>query len=510
VAGLAIALIAWQPWAGPSVGRSARAAVAVPAPARPSEAPYLTISREQQEAIGLKTATIEEKSMTAILRAPGRVTPDESRYAFITPRAGGVVRSVAAQIGLDVKAGDILAVIDSPQVAQARLDLVSRSQELDVARAQASWQEAIYRTTNELIEQLKANASPGEIHKKFEDRPIGETRERLITAYATYRLARVTLERNKELQEKGAIALSQYQQVEAEFESALAVYEGLMDRMGFEATLAYTRASQASRQAETALRVAVEQLRVLGIPAGDAELQAAEARMTAAATRPPATLIDAVKAAESMAARPSAAMLGDTGQPVSTYELRAPFDATILDRGVVVPGVPVDTTHQVFTVADLSKVWVEASVHESDFSMLEGTRGGKVTIRTRAYPGRAFAGTVLYTGDLVDEKSRMVKLLASAANDERSLKPGMYVEVEIESQAAPPAPTVPDTALLTEGADVFVFVRVSEDRFERRAVTTGTREDGRVLIRSGLKVGEEVVIEGGFKLKSEAMRLANG
>jgi RND family efflux transporter MFP subunit len=354
---------------------------------------------------------------------------------------------------------------------------------------------------------LKANASPEAIHQKFENRPIGETRERLITAYATYRLSRVTLDRNKELQEKGAIALSQFQQVEAEYESALAVYEGLMDRMGFETTLAYTRANQASRQAETALRVAVEQLRVLGINAGDGELKAAEERMTSKAVQPPATLADAVKAAEAMAARPAGSMLDVNGQPVSTYELRAPFDGTILDRGVVVPGVPVDTTHQVFTMANLSTVWVEASVHESDFSKLQGTRGGKVTIRTRAYPDRAFSGTVLYTGDLVDEKSRMVKLLASAENTDRSLKPGMFVDVEIENQAAPAAPIVPETALLTEGADVFVFVRVDEDHFERRAVTTGTREGGQVVIRSGLKPGESVVTKGGFKLKSEAIRL---
>ncbi|MGB6116418.1 MAG: efflux RND transporter periplasmic adaptor subunit, partial [Comamonas sp.] len=86
-----------------------------------------------------------------LVRVPGRIAPDENRFAFITPRAAGIVRSVEARIGQDVKAGDVLATIESSLVGQARLDLLMNLQALDIALAQANWQETVLRNTNELI-----------------------------------------------------------------------------------------------------------------------------------------------------------------------------------------------------------------------------------------------------------------------------------------------------------------------------------------------------------------------
>jgi multidrug efflux pump subunit AcrA (membrane-fusion protein) len=491
--------------ASTSSGASPSHAATEAAPPAGNTDGLLRLSADQQQQIGLRTAPVSSGYVNEILKAPGIVAPDETRYAFVTPRTAGVVRRVAARIGQEVKAGDLLVEIDSPEVAQARLDLVTRMQEMEIARAQADWQESIYRSTNELIAQLKADVSPERIHELFENRPIGETRERLITAYADYRLAKVTFERNKELQRENAISLSQYQQAQAEYQSAVAIYAGLMDRMGFEATLSYTKARQTRRQAETAVRVALERLRVLGIAADDAEVREVESRV-GSPSKPPLTLSEAVKLDEDLSQGIMAAIL-PTDQPVSNYQLRAPFDGIILDRGVLVPGVAVDTTHRVFTLANLSNVWIEASVHESDFSKLAGTRDGTVTIRSRAYPDRVFPGKVLYTGDMVDEKSRMVKLLASAENADRLLKPGMFVEVEIESKAARPVPNVPETALLTEGDHSFVFIRKTPETFERRDVVLGERQGQQVAIQSGIRAGDEVVIDGSFKLKSEAMRL---
>ena len=99
-----------------------------------------------------------------VLTAPGRVAPNETQYAYITPRAAGVVRSVTAHIGQDVKAGDLLATIDSPEVGEARLDLYTRLQTLEIAQAQADWQEMIYANTLELLERLKKGETPEQIH----------------------------------------------------------------------------------------------------------------------------------------------------------------------------------------------------------------------------------------------------------------------------------------------------------------------------------------------------------
>src|SRR5262249_30619853 len=116
-----------------------------------------------------------------------------------------------------------------------------------------------------LLERLKAGDSAEEIHRRFENRPVGANREQLLTALANYRLSSVTMERNRELIAQGVITRKQFNEVRAAYESAQAAYQGLMDQMEFNTRLATIRAQQALRRADTALRVARERLRVLGV-----------------------------------------------------------------------------------------------------------------------------------------------------------------------------------------------------------------------------------------------------
>ncbi len=192
------------------------------------------------------------------------------------------------------------------------------------------------------------------------------------------------------------------------------------------------------------------------------------------------------------------------GLPVSTYDVRAPFDGTILEREQVVPGIVVDGSHHIFTMANLSEVWIEAHVHESDFDLLERSAGGLVEFTSPAYPERTFEGRVLYTGDLVDEKSRTVRLLATARNAYGRLKPGMFVNVQIHAPDALKLPEIPETALLTDGRIHYVYVQVAPEEFARHDVKIGNRENGHVAIQSGLKPGERVVVRGAFGLKAKA------
>src|SRR5262249_7298213 len=147
-------------------------------------------------------------------------------------------------------------------------DLVTRTQELQLARTKANWQKQIYETTVELIDRLKAGDTPEQLHDRFQDRPLGPNREKLISAYAEFRLARATLKRNEALRSSTqAISQKQYEQALAGYEAAVATYQALMDSMGFEAKITHDMAQQDLRAAETAVRVAKENLRVMGLNA---------------------------------------------------------------------------------------------------------------------------------------------------------------------------------------------------------------------------------------------------
>jgi multidrug efflux pump subunit AcrA (membrane-fusion protein) len=465
-----------------------------------------------------------------VATAPGRVAPNENQYAFITPRAAGVVRSVTAHLGQEVKAGDLLATVDSPEVGEARLDLSTKLQTLEIASSQAAWRNMIYANTLELLSRLRKGETPEQVHNSLQDRAVGANRERLMTAYAEYRLARTTIERNRDLYAQKLITPKDFDQVNASYEVAQATYQSLMDEMGFEVKLENTRAQQAKRQAETSLRVARERLRILGVkPDGteppveggkvvgvepDRRLTAPRDKVSAEIATPEA-ILPPQPDSEKVAVKPLGARPDPTSNPkdapVSTYSIWAPFDGTILDREMIVPGVAVDRTHRIFTMANLATVWVEADVHEGDFEMLDGirSRGGKFQFRSPAYPGRVFEGEVIYTGDLVEEKSRSVKLLARAENPERLLRPGMFVEVEVLSPRAGDVARIPASAMLTDGNMNYVYVKSGPDTFIRREVDSETPRGEEVTIRSGLKVGDEVVVEGGYKLKAMAVQLAN-
>ena len=504
-----IGLYLWGPWR--SDPASASASKSDDSEQATSHRGSVMMDAEQQEALGIKTAPVAMGAVDAVLEAPGKIVPDESQYAYITPRARGVVREVSAQIGQRVEKGALLATIDSSTVANSRLELIDSLLRLEIARAKLNWQESIYQNSLAMIDALRSKLSPEEIQQKFANKPVGQTREELLRAYAQFYLSRVTSERYQNLREKDAVSVALSQQKTAEYQVDQAVYQGMMDRMAFDVTLAYTQAKQAQREAQTSVKVARESLRVQGVPVDEIIQRFVSGELTGHhKTQPPKETIR--EAAES-AIEPSrnvADLIDEESEPVSTYELRAPFAGTILERERIVPGVVVDDTHRLFTMANIDNVWVEADVHESDFDLLTRSREGHVDLHSPAYPDETFAGQVLYTGDQVDLQSRTVHLLATAPNHDRKLKPGMFVTVEIQSARSRRLPQVPDSALLTAGTTRFVFVKTAPDRFERRDVAVGDRDHGRTTITRGLTEGEAVVVAHPFELKAKAESQSGG
>jgi Cu(I)/Ag(I) efflux system membrane fusion protein len=491
----------------------------------------VTLARAQQEAIGLTVVTAAPGVAIDVIEEDGQVVPDESKFAYITPRAAGIVRAVGARIGQDVQTGSLLAMIDSSEVAKARFDFYTCDRELEIARTQARWQETTYTNTHALIEMLRAKLEPEEIQRRFKDKPLGETREQLLTAYVDVRLKTKTMESNRDLFTKQAIAAKQYRQALAESEMAQATYEGLMDRMEYTSKLANDRAKQSLQRAETALRVAREQLRALGVRADGTEPEIKDGKVVGVLAdgslpvepgKPAETLKPKPKPAPIVpdedaddespvmpVGAPADADVKAKDLPVSAYAMWAPFDGTVLDREQIVPGVYVDTTHRIFTLADLSSVWIEVAMYQSSFAALRRSQDAAVVVSSRAYPGRRFSAEVIYTGDMVDPKSGTIKLLARAENRDRALKPGMSVDVVLRLKGSRQAIVVPEAALMIEGDHKIVFVQTGPERFERRqVVTSGSESDSdKVAILNGLELGDKVVVQGAFKLKSAALQV---
>jgi multidrug efflux pump subunit AcrA (membrane-fusion protein) len=156
-------------------------------------------------------------------------------------------------------------------------------------------------------------------------------------------------------------------------------------------------------------------------------------------------------------------------------------------------------------VADLSTVWVMASINEKDFSTIHV--GTTADVTAPAYPGRSWKGRVVYIQPQVDPSTRTAQARIEVANSDESLRLSMYMDVTFMSPSGNSL-VVPESAVqaIAEKQYVFLPVKDSDGSFAVRQVRRGPLSDGFYPVLDGLKLNDEVVKNGSFILKSEAVR----
>ena len=179
--------------------------------------------------------------------------------------------------------------------------------------------------------------------------------------------------------------------------------------------------------------------------------------------------------------------------------LKAPFSG-VVTKAQASPGDIVDAGKDVFTVADLERVWVQAEVYEKDLGRIRSGQSAFIVVDT--YPDRSFEGKVAYISDVLDPQTRTARVRCELANPQMQLKTDMFANVELPTKLTKQALAVPEGALQqVDGKDV-VFIRRSDTRFEKREVEKGVTVNNQTEIVKGLKPGEQVVTQGAFHLKS--------
>jgi len=189
------------------------------------------------------------------------------------------------------------------------------------------------------------------------------------------------------------------------------------------------------------------------------------------------------------------------GNPRGTYltPLKAPF-AGLITKAQASPGDRVDAGREVFTVADLTQVWVQAEVYEKDLGRIRVGQSAFITVDT--YPGQSFEGKVSYIGDALDPQTRTARVRCEVSNLDLRLKTDMFANIELPTKFSKQAIAIPSAALqVVEGKNV-VFIRHSQAQFEKREVEKGVTVKQQTEILRGLRQGEPVVTQGAFHLKS--------
>jgi len=194
------------------------------------------------------------------------------------------------------------------------------------------------------------------------------------------------------------------------------------------------------------------------------------------------------------------ANLEKTGKEQKELTVYSPVNGFITERNAL-PNAYVQPDTKLYTIADLSTVWVYANVYQNDVSRVRPGDRAKVTVD--AYPGKAFGAHVDQILPQVDQATRTVRVRLVMANPGVTLKPGMYVNVNIAAEFGRHL-VVPTSAILQSGNRAVAFIDHGEGNLEPRTVTTGPQIDGDFVILSGLKPGDRVVTSANFLIDSEA------
>lgn len=194
--------------------------------------------------------------------------------------------------------------------------------------------------------------------------------------------------------------------------------------------------------------------------------------------------------------------LAKTRTVKSISSIIATLNGAIIERNVT-PGQVVQPASSLFTVADLSHVWVVAEVPEQQAGLVKKGETAKAVVP--ALNGKLIEGKLIYVADTVNPDRRTVMVHMDVANTDGTLKPEMLASMLI--QAAPQHRLmVPSAAVVREFNKDNVFVQLDEKSFRLRAVTLGEESNGHITVLSGLKDGEHIVTEGAFHLNNERKR----
>lgn len=201
------------------------------------------------------------------------------------------------------------------------------------------------------------------------------------------------------------------------------------------------------------------------------------------------------------------ASMGANGPMSSPFllPLRAPLDGVVLSRAAVV-GQPITTEETLASIADLSEVWFVARIFEKDLS--RSNVGAAAEVQLNAHPNESFVGTIDAIGRQIDPIARTVTARIRLINRADTLRIGLFgtARVAIPSETRAPVLVVPRGAVTEVSGKPVVFVRHADDDFEVHEVVLGQTGVGKLEIVSGLREGEDVVIEGVFNVKSVLLK----
>ena len=435
------------------------------------------LTPEKLAALHIRPVEVRRGTLTTIIELPGQVQWNTDRLVHVTPRVPGVVQSVFKTLGDEVRAGELLCVLDSREMGDARMEYLADLTRFEVAKADFERATAVFENTQALLAILDQQPTPEEALTRAHELEIGENKNRLLTAYTTMHVRRRTYARARRLLKKGVGTEQDLLEAQGAYETARADFVSTREEIAFNLRPDFLRAQRDFEVARTEMRNSERALHILGLT---------NQQTTALATR--AARID---------------------EDISRNALASPIDGVVVQRHLT-RGERVGLESRLYTIADPSDVWVMGRVYERDIRMLRA--GQQAIVRLDAFPDQEFEGVVDYLGSQLDPATRTIEARVVLPNPQRRFRPGMFATVTVFSEAPAEAAglLVPAEALQRVAGGHVVFEITGAGAFRQIPVQIVAQSKQFAQIAGALQPGARVAVGDTFILKSEAGKEAMG
>lgn len=404
----------------------------------------IQVDTETARRMGLKVEPVSRQRLAFGIKTTGQVEALPNQQVEVTTPVGGTVIRLLVRPGESVTAGQPVAMMTSPDLAQLRTTALDRKAEAIAAVQQA---EADLRLAQENYRQQQRIAATD----------VQQARTELSFAQERY-------DKDRELLERGAIPRRSFLESETK--------------------LAAARAAVA--KAESRLQVAEAATQ---IKRAQSSVQVAQSRVALSADTYQARL----------------RQLGAKPNEDGTITITAPISGTVADRETTTGESGQDAGKKIMTIVNGRSVQVSANIYEKDLKQVQ--MGQRVRVKANGIPDRAFEGRISVIGAIVEGDSRVVPVKAELDNPDGLLKPGMFAELEVLTDRTSVAVlAIPKSALVeTNDKKTIVFVQ-NGTAFQPAEVELGRESGDFVEIKSGLFDGDMVVTQRATQLYAQSLR----
>ena len=421
------------------------------------------ISPEVIKSLGIKTSKAGPAKIKIVQPLTGEVSLNEEKVVHIVPRLDGVVKKVIKDLGDQVENGELLAILESRELADVKISYLSNLKKLTLSLKDLEREKLIYKNTLTMLRLLEQHSNLEETERHLNNLVIGESRKLIIPAYSKFKLADSVYQREKQLHEKGISSKSEYLLALEDYKSAEAEYLALREKISYDGDWTIRQKQRTAEMDQLELQTANQKLQILGLSTAQIQL------------------------------------LESQENPIFTqYELRSTLSGLVIKRHITT-GEAIKKDDNIFVLADLSDVWINVAIPANNIKAVK--LGQKIRVVNKPMEIEE-TGRLTYLSSIIDEKNRTVTGRVVIPNPKNLWRPGTFVDVELIIEERSLSIAIKPEAIQSLRDLPVVFVKQGS-YFEGRPIELGVSDANWIEVLSGLSAGEEYAVKNSFTIKAE-------